>query len=55
LTNENLLEQIADPYTENLRITRLDAAGIFATHTYDHYGQIVEYLRMNNLVPPGHQ
>jgi DinB family protein len=55
LTNENLLEPIADPYIENLRTTRLDAAGIFASHTYDHYGQIVEYLRMNNLAPPGHQ
>jgi hypothetical protein len=55
LTNDNLLEQIADPYTENLRTTRLEAAGIFVSHTYDHYGQIVEYLRMNNLVPPGHQ
>ena len=55
LTNENLLEQIADPYAEKLRTTRLAAAGIFASHTYDHYGQIVEYLRMNNLVPPGHQ
>lgn len=55
LTNDNLLEQIADPYTEDRRTTRLDAAGIFVSHTYDHYGQIVEYLRMNNLVPPGHQ
>ncbi|HWF07402.1 MAG TPA: DinB family protein [Bryobacteraceae bacterium] len=55
LTNENLLEPIADPYAENLRTTRLAAAGIFASHTYDHYGQIVEYLRMNNLTPPGHQ
>jgi DNA-binding transcriptional regulator LsrR (DeoR family) len=55
LTNENLLEQIADPYAENVRTTRLAAAGIFASHTYDHYGQIVEYLRMNGLVPPGHQ
>jgi hypothetical protein len=55
LTNENLLEWIADPYVENKKTTRLDAAGIFATHTYDHYGQIVEYLRMNNVVPPGHQ
>jgi DNA-binding transcriptional regulator LsrR (DeoR family) len=55
LTNENLLEQITDPYSEKLRTTRLDAAGIFCSHTYDHYGQMVEYLRMNNLVPPGHQ
>src|SRR5580692_8093918 len=55
LTNDNLLEQTADPYSANLRTTRLDAAGIFVSHTYDHYGQIVEYLRMNNLVPSGHQ
>ena len=54
-TNENLLEQIRDPYVEKLRTTRLDAATIFLSHTWDHYGQMVEYLRMNNLVPPGHQ
>jgi hypothetical protein len=55
LTNANLLEEIADPYVEKLRTTRLDAAGILLSHTWDHYGQMVEYLRMNNLVPPGHQ
>lgn len=55
LTNGNLLEQIRDPYVEQLRTTRLDAATIFLSHTWDHYGQMVEYLRMNNLVPPGHQ
>jgi DinB family protein len=55
LTNENLLGQIRDPYVEKLRTTRLDAATIFLSHTWDHYGQMVEYLRMNNLVPPGHQ
>jgi len=55
LTNENLVEQIPDPYSEKLKTTRLDAAGIFLSHTYDHYGQMVVYLRMNNLAPPGHQ
>jgi DNA-binding transcriptional regulator LsrR (DeoR family) len=55
LTNENLLEQIADPYSSQLRTTRLEAVGIFCSHTYDHYGQLVEYLRMNNRVLPGHQ
>ena len=55
LTNDNLLERIADPYVENRQTTRLDAAQTFLSHTWDHYGQIVEYLRMNNLVPPGHQ
>lgn len=55
LTNDNLLEPIADPYVEKLRTTRLNAATIFLAHTWDHYGQMVEYLRMNNLTPPGHQ
>ena len=55
LTNENLLEQIRDPYVEQLRTTRLDAATTFLSHTWDHYGQMVEYLRLNNLAPPGHQ
>lgn len=55
LTNENLLQQIADPYSERSRTTRVEAVGIFFSHTYDHYGQMVEYLRMNNLLPPGHQ
>ena len=52
LANENLLEQIRDPYVEKLRTTRLDAATIFLSHTWDHYGQMVEYLRMNNIIPP---
>ena len=50
-----MLDPIRDPYGEKLRTTRLDAAMIFLSHTWDHYGQMVEYLRMNNLVPPGHQ
>jgi hypothetical protein len=55
LTDDNLRKQIPDPYVENLKTTRLNAATIFLSHTWDHYGQMVEYLRMNNLVPPGHQ
>ena len=54
LTNDNLLDPIADPYVEKLRTNRLNAATIFLSHTWDHYGQMVEYLRMNNLTPPGH-
>ena len=55
LTSENLLDPIRDPYVEKLRTTRLDAAMIFLSHSWDHYGQMVDYLRLNNLVPPRHQ
>jgi hypothetical protein len=24
-------------------------------HSFDHYGQLVEYLRMNGIVPPDSQ
>ena len=27
-------------------------AAFAAAHGYDHYGQMVEYLRMNGIVPP---
>jgi uncharacterized damage-inducible protein DinB len=32
--------------------TRLQFAIDAMAHSYDHYGQIVEYLRMNGIVPP---
>jgi hypothetical protein len=32
--------------------TRLAMASFSCTHASDHYGQLVEYLRMNGIVPP---
>jgi uncharacterized damage-inducible protein DinB len=32
--------------------TRLFLATFAPAHAFDHYGQIVEYLRMNGIVPP---
>jgi len=33
--------------------TRLGLAEEALIHSMDHYGQMVEYLRMNNVIPPG--
>ncbi len=33
--------------------TRATLAAFAVAHGYDHYGQMVEYLRMNGVVPPG--
>lgn len=33
-------------------VTRLGLIVESAVHAFDHYGQIVEYLRMNGIVPP---
>ena len=32
--------------------TRASLAGGVVAHAFDHYGQMVEYLRMNGIVPP---
>jgi len=33
--------------------TRSVVASFISAHGYDHYGQMIEYLRMNGIVPPG--
>jgi hypothetical protein len=52
LTNANLMETTTDPFNPKGKSPRVVSVGIFYWHTYDHYGQMVEYLRMNGLVPP---
>ena len=47
LTAENLLQPAAAG-----RPSRLHLATFGVEHAYDHYGQMVEYLRMNGIVPP---
>lgn len=47
LTTENMQQTIRNGQT-----TRLSRAMFGVAHAYDHYGQMVEYLRMNGIVPP---
>jgi uncharacterized damage-inducible protein DinB len=51
ITDENALGRIDSPFG-NGKVTRLGMATVFAWHSFDHYGQMVEYLRMNGIVPP---
>jgi hypothetical protein len=53
LTNANLMETTTDPFNPKGKSPRVASVGIFYWHTYDHYGQMVEYIRMNGLKPPG--
>jgi hypothetical protein len=53
LNNSNLLELTTDPFNPKGKSTRVASVGVISWHTYDHYGQMVEYLRMNGVVPPG--
>jgi len=48
----NLLEPVNGEYWGD---NRLSAATAAVWHISDHYGQLVEYLRMNGIVPPASQ
>jgi uncharacterized damage-inducible protein DinB len=47
LTSENMLQSPG-----NSKSLRLHLATFAVAHAYDHYGQMVEYLRMNGVKPP---
>jgi len=46
----NVVEQLQTGST--WQTTRLSFAADAIAHSFDHYGQLVEYLRMNGIVPP---
>lgn len=47
----NLTGKVRSPFGEG-KVTRLGLVCSVSWHAYDHYGQMVEYLRMNGIVPP---
>jgi uncharacterized damage-inducible protein DinB len=50
LNSSNLVEPITSG--SGRQTTRLFLATFAPAHCFDHYGQMVEYLRMNGIVPP---
>jgi hypothetical protein len=51
INDGNLLSPIKSPFGQGM-VTRLGMATLIVGHCFDHYGQMVEYLRMNSIVPP---
>lgn len=51
INEKNLVETVKSPFGEG-SVTRLGLATSVSSHGFDHYGQMVEYLRMNGIVPP---
>jgi uncharacterized damage-inducible protein DinB len=49
ITPENAFEKIAERDGTN---TRASITAFAMGHTENHYGQMVEYLRMNGIIPP---
>jgi hypothetical protein len=51
LTAENMLDELPSPFGQG-KVNKLFCATFAVAHGFDHYGQMVEYLRMNGIIPP---
>ena len=53
ITPQNAFETVSAG--QQMKVGRAGFATICLAHSMDHYGQMVEYLRMNGIVPPASQ
>ncbi len=51
INESNILTPTKGPFGDR-PTTRLAMATSILSHPFDHYGQMVEYLRMNGIIPP---
>jgi uncharacterized damage-inducible protein DinB len=51
INEKNVVETVRSPFGEG-KVSRLGLATSISSHGFDHYGQMVVYLRMNGIVPP---
>jgi len=51
LNEKNALQPMKNPFGTSM-VTPLELATWIPGHCFDHYGQMVEYLRMNGIIPP---
>jgi uncharacterized damage-inducible protein DinB len=51
ITAENAAALVPSPFGQG-QTTKLFCATFSVAHAFDHYGQMVEYLRMNGIIAP---
>jgi uncharacterized damage-inducible protein DinB len=52
LSEDGALDLIPHPYDHKTRIPKLGLMAGYASHSWEHYGQMVIYQRLNGIVPP---
>ena len=52
INDQNMFTPIPPPFGK-AQTTRFALGVALVSHPNDHYGQMIEYLRMNGIVPPG--
>ena len=51
INEKNLASPVKSPFGDG-NATRLGLGIVAVGHCFDHYGQMVEYLRLNGIIPP---
>jgi hypothetical protein len=51
VTVQNMMDPVPVPWSKN-GVPRASMATEATAHSFDHYGQMVVYLRMNGIIPP---
>jgi uncharacterized damage-inducible protein DinB len=51
VTAANMMDMMQSPFG-NQKTPRVSLVSTISSHSFDHYGQAVVYLRMNGIVPP---
>ena len=52
LSEKALTEPIASAFNAKKQVPRASMASVPVWHSFDHYGQMVVYARMNGIIPP---
>ncbi|MGE5114402.1 MAG: DinB family protein [Acidobacteriaceae bacterium] len=52
VNNNNVTEQVENPFGGKVKPARIGLVIVAVGHSFDHYGQCVEYLRANGIIPP---
>jgi len=51
LTAANLTDRVKSAFGDD-QVPRVSMASVAVWHSFDHYGQMVVYARMNGIIPP---
>ena len=52
ITPQNAWDSVPSFLPPQFKMTKSSVAAFCIAHSMDHYGQMVEYLRMNGIIPP---
>ncbi len=52
INDQTAFQKVRSPYDSNNWTTNMSLVTGMIGHNWDHYGQLVVYLRMNGIVPP---